>query len=110
MSIHEEQLHTLQDGYDENEKQLFLSGVIQRFYNNKIKIEVDRPEKKDLLIYIFKECGLKHIENKYSFEKGRFFWVENGLFGKSKNLHNSMNLLFRNRRKETIKLSELNVV
>ena len=32
MGIHEEQLHTIQDGYDKNEKRLFLSGVTKRTY------------------------------------------------------------------------------
>ncbi len=30
MSIHEEQLHALQDGYDQNQEELFISGVIKR--------------------------------------------------------------------------------
>lgn len=37
MSIHEEQLQNLYDGYDENEKQLFLSSVMARASYNKYR-------------------------------------------------------------------------
>ena len=85
------------------------TNILERFYNSEIKIEVDNIKDVDLMRYIFKKCDFNLIENKYTFEKGRFFWVENGLFGNNKQLHNSMNLIRRNRCKKTIKLSELNV-
>ncbi len=95
----------------EKDKQLILHGVIQRFLNSEIKIKVDDPTKKHLLKHIFIQCGLKFKENKYTFEKDRFFWVENGQFNSGlKHLHNSMDLLRRNRNKQTLNLSELNVV
>ena len=95
----------------EKEKQLILNGVIQRFMNSEIKIKVDEPTKKHLLKHIFIECGFEVEENKYTFEKGRFFWVENGKFNSGlKHLYNSMDLIRRNRSKETVNLSDLNVV
>lgn len=39
MSIHEEQLHTMQDGFDENQKQLFLSGVVRSTENVDVAIK-----------------------------------------------------------------------
>ena len=96
---------------EEKEKQLILNGVIQRFMNSEIKIKVDEPTKKHLLKHIFIECGFEVEENKYTFEKGRFFWVENGKFNSGlKHLYNSMDLIRRNRSKETVNLSDLNVV
>lgn len=88
-----------------------LDSVIQRFMNSEVKIKVDEPTKKHLLKHIFIECGFEVKENKYTFEKGRFFWVEEGLFSsETKHLKNSMDLILRNRSKETVNLSDLNVV
>lgn len=95
----------------ERSKNCTIHGVIQRFMNSEIKIKVDEPTKKHLLKHIFVECGFEVEENKYTFEKGRFFWVEGGLFSsEAKHLKNSMDLIRRNRSKETVNLSDLNVV
>lgn len=106
-----EAVKNLQWGIKQYRKHLILHGVIQRFLNSEIKIKVDDPTKKHLLKHIFIECGLNFEENKYTFEKGRFFWVESGQFNSGlKHLHNSMDLLKRNRNKQTLNLSDLNVV
>ncbi len=108
MSIHEEQLQSLYDGYDENEKQLFLSSVISRFKNFEIKIKIDKPEVIPFAKQFLKDAGFIINENEFTYEIGRYYWVEKSLLMGIPQLHNSMDILRRNRSKETINLSELN--
>ena len=92
-------------------KQLIIADVIKRFIRGEVKIKIDDPTKKHIMRYIFNECGFEIKENHYTYEKDSFFWVEEGSFNSGlKHVHNSMDLLLRNKNKHTINLSELNVL
>ena len=87
-----------------------LHSFIKRFLNGETKIDVNTKDKKQTLLFIFEQCGLPYNETAFTFEVGRLFWVENGLFGNNKSLNNSMELTGANRNRETIYLSEINVL
>lgn len=90
------------------EKQFAIHGVISRFKNFEIKIKIDRPEVIPFAKQFLKDAGFTLNENKFTYETGRYYWVEKSLLMGIPQLHNSMDLLRRNRSKETINLSDLN--
>ena len=92
----------------ETEKQCDIHVVISRFKNFEIKIKIDKPEVIPFAKQFLKDTGFIVNENKFTYEIGRYYWVEKSLLMGIPQLHNSMEILRRNRSKETINLSDLN--
>lgn len=89
-------------------KALIIQRVMPRFLDGKIKLQIDKPEVIPFARQFIKDAGFQVDENVFTYEIGRYYWVESGIFGENIHIHNSMDLLYRNRSKETIKISEIN--
>ena len=92
----------------ETEKQCDIHGVISRFKNFEIKIKIDKPEVIPFAKQFLKDAGFIVNENKFTYEIGRYYWVEKSLLMGIPQLHNSMDILRRNRSKETMGSRSLN--
>ncbi len=89
-------------------EQFDIHVVISRFKNFEIKIKIDKPEVIPFAKQFLKDAGFILNENKFTYEIGRYYWVEKSLLMGIPQLHNSMDILRRNRSKEIVNLSELN--